>query len=134
MNEFGEIVGRLYDQELAVQKNILRTQVIQRLAEAKKEKLQNFVIAVQEFTKPQVLEGLVEEKFFCKFSDLSEKKKLVFSITCLLFKKVSVQDVARQMHVTEGHVEKWHYIYLSKGFTGVKDALNQQWSRNKKAA
>ncbi len=123
-------IDSLFEREFAIVKQDLFQQISLRV-EKKREVLSSFVAAVAAFSKPKDLEALVEQKFGCKFEELSEKRKEVFSIVALISQNIELQHVARQMNVHLNVVLKWHEVYKTQGgFTGVKSKMN---SRRKSA-
>lgn len=123
---YGEIVGSMFEAEFAAMKKELREELEKKHPEAKKkEQIMAFLKAVEGFNTPKQIEKLVTEKFGCKFSDLSEYRKQVYSAVVLLSQKIKPEHVARQMGMKLLTIQKWHSVYISEGFTGVKFRLNE---------
>lgn len=94
-------------------------------AEEKKERLQAFVQAVAEFNTPSLIEGLVQEKFGCKYKELTPRRQKIYSAVALLSQKIDPEHVAKQVGMQLFTIQKWHSVYMTKGFTGVKQSLNK---------
>ena len=94
-------------------------------ATEKKERLKAFVKAVAQFNTPASLEGLVQEKFGCKYNELTPRRQKIYSAVSLLSQKIDPEHVARQVGMKLFTVQKWHSVYMTKGFTGVKQNLNK---------
>ncbi len=94
-------------------------------ATEKKERLEAFVKAVAQFNTPASIEKLVGEKFGCKYGELTPRRQKIYSAVALLSQKIDPEYVAKQVDMSLISVQKWHSVYVTKGFTGVKQSLNQ---------
>ncbi len=94
-------------------------------AAEKKERLNSFVQAVSQFNTPRAIEKLVGEKFGCKYGELTPRRQKIYSAVALLSQKIDPEHVAKQVGMSLISVQKWHSVYVTKGFTGVKQSLNQ---------
>ena len=121
MSDFGQIANSKFEEVFGALRlrSVKKDPVLKEAA--KREMLESFVAAVGSWKN---LEELVEQKFSCKWNELTARRQKTYSAVVLLSQKISPENVSRQISMPLNTVRGWHSIYISKGFTGVKQHLN----------